>query len=166
MKKEQTLEDGIQAYQEQQFEKAAIEAKNAKLRRKFPTDKKLLLNPSQEMCERYPAHVYYIGGVLSCERALMYPGLKLEDDYGYTEGIPDEDWNVYQDEEEYEDEDFEWVGMTRHKTQKEDDYELLANFKDWVNVKIKYSPILHDDIIGFLSSTQWGVFRGYIMEEI
>jgi hypothetical protein len=163
MKKEPTLEDGIQAYQEQQFERAVIEAENAKLRRKFPTTLKLLLNPSDELCEKYPIKVYYNR---QNERALMYPNGEREDQYGYTEGIPDEDWNVYQEEEEYEDQDFEWHwNVLEHtKTQKEDDYELLENFKKWISQR-QPTDITYDDFVAFLSSTQWGIFRGYIMED-
>jgi hypothetical protein len=83
------------------YEQAIVAAEDAKLRRKFSTKFKLNIHPSEEQLEMvrntYGVTTWYAEGDRAGEYAVatQYPDGALEDKYGYTDGIPDEQLGVH-----------------------------------------------------------------------
>jgi hypothetical protein len=86
---------------QQKFDEAVLAAEDAKLRRKFSTKFKLNIHPSEEQLEMvrntYGVTTWYAEGDRAGEYAVatQYPDGALEDKYGYTDGIPDEQLGVH-----------------------------------------------------------------------
>lgn len=154
----------FKTYEESKFEEAIQASEDAKLRRKFQTKTKLLLNPSDEMCKKHPANTIYT--THGCDVALMYPDGRLEDQYGYTDGIPDEhkEWYTSQEAKELKKEIGDWVELRKATSPIEDDYNLLMEFLKFNNLLWRV-PAYEGAVNDFLSSTDWLVFRGYVTKE-